>query len=206
MSGDLLEDLMSSEGGFVYTRMEKKMTIIVKELEKMNCVCNKEVLEYISALWLMASFYASCTSHIFLCLFHLQCSRLSSVCPLHPATTTTYTTWMRQKACATSLTSPYSTSDPWDCCQSEKQFPIHANLPSFSPSPPPSTGSEGEKRCRKANMIQWAFKDTSALTQGAQAELSQTVARCTASWRNTGENKTFYLLLFQGNIVKTNDK
>lgn len=39
----------------------------------------------------------------------------------------------------------------------------------------------------------------------SSCELSQTVARCTASWRNAGENKTFYLLLFQGNIVKTNN-
>lgn len=34
--------------------------------------------------------------------------------------------------------------------------------------------------------------------------LSQTEARCAASRRNAGENKTFYLLHFQGSIVKTN--
>lgn len=55
-------------------------------------------------------------------------------------------------------------------------------------------------------MMWWAFKDTSALIWWAQAELSQTVAQCTALWRRTGENKTFYLLLFQGNPVKTKEK
>ncbi len=120
MSGDLLEDLMSSEGEFV-CRIRYN-------------VCNEKAFEYISALTLRASFYAPCTSHLLLCVLHLQCSRLSSVCRLHPATTTTYTTWTRQKACVTSLTSPFWTSDLWDRCQ----FSKHANLPSFfSKFPPP---------------------------------------------------------------------
>ena len=79
-------------------------------------------LEHISVFWPLSGFYSSCMSHLLLCLIRLQCSRLSSACPLHPATTTTYTTWMRRKACVTSLMSPFSTSDPWDRCQSGKQF------------------------------------------------------------------------------------
>ncbi|CAF93500.1 unnamed protein product [Tetraodon nigroviridis] len=46
------------------------------------------------------------------CLIQPKCSRLSSACPPHPATMTTYTTWTRRKAFATSSTSPSSTSDP----------------------------------------------------------------------------------------------
>lgn len=59
-------------------------------------------------------------SHVF--LFHPQCSLLSSACRLHPVTTTTYTTWTRQKVCVTCLTSPFSTSDLRDCRQSRKQL------------------------------------------------------------------------------------
>lgn len=58
------------------------------------------------------------------CLFHLQCSRLSFVCPLHPAITTTYTTWTRQKAYVTFLTSQFSTFDPKHCYQRGKKFPL----------------------------------------------------------------------------------
>lgn len=41
-----------------------------------------------------------------------QSSRLCFASRLRPATTTTYTTWTRRKACATFSTSPSSTSDP----------------------------------------------------------------------------------------------
>lgn len=110
--------------------------------------------------------YISQISSLFRCLLHLQCSRLSSVCPLHPATMTTYTTWTRQKACVTFLTSPSSTSDPWDFCQ--WVVPKHANLPSFSPRVCPF--AVGKKRRSKANMICLAFKDNSALMQWAHTD------------------------------------
>lgn len=168
MSGDLLEDLMSSEGESVY-----KMLI--------ECIMCVNTFQH---LWLNFIYPARFNS--FLCLFDLQCSRLSCVCPLRPATTTTYTTWMRQKACVTSLTSPFSTSDPCDCCQSGKQFPNCANLPSFSPKNPPHTHTYihththsphwlwRREEVQKGQYDLMSFKDTSALTQWSQAELSQT--------------------------------
>lgn len=125
MSGDLLEDLMSSEGEFVNGSKRQYNERVWKNVNWLYLICVTKRL-----FWLVASFYTSRTSHLFLCLFRLQCSRLSSVCPLHPVTTTTYTTWTRQKACVTFLMSPFSTSDPWDCCQGGKK---NANLPSFSP-------------------------------------------------------------------------
>lgn len=152
---------------------------------------------------------SSHASWMFPHLFPPQCSRLSYDCLLHPATTTTYTTWMRQKACATSSTSPFSTSDLGDGRrQSGKLFPSQANLPSFSPRSPPSPHWRWrwEEVQRSPCDPDERSRTPLALTRWARTELSQTVARCTALWRNTGENKTFYLLLFQGDRVKTNDR
>lgn len=143
MSGDLLEDLMSSEGEFGEEAAESN---------------TEELWIY---LFLMASsIHPVYIPHLFLCVFHLQCSRLSSACPLHPATTTTYTTWMRQKACVTFSMSPFSTSDLQDCCRSGKQLPKYANLPQFSPNFPPL-----KVKLRRGAVL----KDTSALTLWAQS-------------------------------------
>ena len=97
MSGDLLEDLMSSEGEFGEGEAENSSG----KREGKKCEFISHDLLSITYIFLIS-----------FSVFHLQCSRLSSVCPLHPAITTTYTTWMRQKAFVTSLTSPFSTSDP----------------------------------------------------------------------------------------------
>ena len=106
------------------------MTCTVKEIDRVKFVWGSWID---SSTW-PPFMHPVCL--IYFCLFHLQCSRLSYGCHLHPATTTTYTTWMRQKACVTSLTSPFSTSDTWDWCQIGKQLPFPANLPFFSLSFP----------------------------------------------------------------------
>lgn len=93
-------------------------------------------------------------SHHFLSVYS-QSSRLSFVCPLHPATTTTYTTWMRRKACATFSTSPSSTSDPLNTDFCPSCFSISV----FSKSLPTC----GESRCKRARRR--AFRDACSLPE-----------------------------------------
>lgn len=103
-----------------------------------------------------------------------QCSRLFFVCPPHPATMTTYTTWTRQKAFATFSTSPSSTSDPWY---------YHRLVPPTSPSlfsPRFCWSSEGENRNRKVMSVS-----------------GHLCPQHTGSWRKAGENNTFTILTFR---------
>lgn len=58
---------------------------------------------------------------------------------------------MRQKACATSLTSPFSTSDPRPWRQSSKRLPSPADLPCFRPHVIFSLSGKVRKKSGKAN-------------------------------------------------------
>lgn len=158
MSGDLLEDLMSSEGQFNRSK-------VFTECE---------------------SVWFSCAWHLLLSPFPLQCSRPSSVCPLHPATTIIYTTWTRQKASVTFSMSPFSTSDLWGRCRGGKRF-LKRFLSTFifskiSPHSLKVRGGAAEPLLSDEHSrtpLHWL------------SELSQTVGPHKASWRNTGKNKTF---------------
>lgn len=154
MSGDLLEDLMSSEGMFAHRRAgifvffrcsqkDSKVERLCRKIVARTCWSSfgwkhrlsldcwhdsTNIWVLFGIKWRRKSHHAvRCLilvlynrSHVF--LFHPQCSLLSSACRLHPVTTTTYTTWTRQKVCVTCLTSPFSTSDLRDCRQSRKQL------------------------------------------------------------------------------------
>lgn len=58
---------------------------------------------------------------------------------------------MRQKACVTSLTSPFSTSDPRPWRQSSKRLPSPADLPCFRPHVIFSLSGKVRKKSGKAN-------------------------------------------------------
>lgn len=212
MSGDLLEDLMSSEGEFVYRETNDNYRKRVwKKIANWLCIlCLTK--RFFNTFQLLDSWprflHPVCLISFSVCFF------LSSVLASPASVPSTQRPrlhiqpgwdrrplWPLWRAHSQPLT-------PEIVVRAGNSFPnmlIYLNfLPSVVVAPPPPSDGEGEKRCRKANMIWWAFKDTSALTRSAQAELIQTVAPCTAASRNAGENKTFYLLLFQG--VKTNDK
>lgn len=126
MSGDLLDDLMSSEGTFgcddvrnVYTK-SFRLSILYVLLKSSHC--------------------------FFSFRFPRQCSHPSSAFPHRRVTTTTSTTWTKRKACVTSLMSPFSTSDPRDC-QSGTLFKTNIYFEC------PSAEGEWKERCRKANTL-----------------------------------------------------
>lgn len=175
MSGDLLDDLMSSEGEFVYRQTDGEANITVKVVNW--CVCNKQALEYISAFWLMASFDASCMSQLFLCLF-FPSSVLASPPPVPPTQRPRLHIqpgWDRRPVWP--LRRPHSQPLTPEIVVSAGSGFLNMLIYLFLQDFPPVTDGDSEKRCRKAQMMWWAFKDTCTDTVSSswpQSESSST--------------------------------